>query len=121
MAGGAEPVEFVAVGVSLALGALGAGAQVGAQLIAFAGGVGAGLIQHPAGVGADPLGFCLGGAGGGLRACGLLPGVPGGVLGGGCRLAGLIPLRLGGAERCSASARAWATAASRSAPAAATR
>jgi len=34
VAGGAEPVQFVAVGISLAFGALGAGVQVGAQLIA---------------------------------------------------------------------------------------
>ncbi len=98
MAGDAEPVQFVAVGISLTFGALGAGAQVGAQLLAFAGRLGPHLIQHLAGVGADPLGLGLGSAGGGLRTCGLLPGVPGSVLGGGCRLAGLLPLRVGGAD-----------------------
>ena len=38
---GAELGEFVAVGVGLAFGAFGPGAQVGAQIVAVAGGVGA--------------------------------------------------------------------------------
>jgi hypothetical protein len=38
-AGGAEPVEFGPIGIRLLFGA---GAQVGAQFLAFAGGVGAG-------------------------------------------------------------------------------
>jgi hypothetical protein len=71
--GGAEPVQFVAVGISLLLGALGAGAQVRAQLIAFAGSLGAHLVQHLLCVGADPSGFSLGGASGGLGAGGFLP------------------------------------------------
>jgi hypothetical protein len=35
----AAVVEFVAVGVGMSFGALGAGAQVGAQLVALAGGI----------------------------------------------------------------------------------
>lgn len=76
-AGGAEPVEFGPVGIRLLLGALGTGAQVGAQFLAFAGGIGAGLAQGVLGTGADPAGFCLGGFGGGLRAGALLLGLPG--------------------------------------------
>src|SRR5260370_23285708 len=70
-AGGAEPVQFAAVGISLLLGALGAGAQVRAQLIAFAGSLGAHLVQHLLCVGAGPSAFSLGGAGRGLGAGGL--------------------------------------------------
>jgi hypothetical protein len=46
---------FVAVGVGLLLGAL--GAEVGAQFLAFAGGVGAGLREYLGGAGPHPLGF----------------------------------------------------------------
>ncbi len=67
MAGGAELAEFVAVGVGLLLGAFGAGAQVGAQFLAFAGRLGAYLVQRLLRVGADPSGFVLGGAAGGNR------------------------------------------------------
>ena len=114
--------EFIAVGIGLAFGMSGAGAQVGAQLIAFAGRLGAHLVQHLLGVGADPLGFGPGGAGGGLGAGGLLLILPGRGLGVGCRLAGLVRGRLSAVwMRCPASSRAWATAASRSAAAAAVR
>src|SRR5581483_383636 len=97
-AGGAELGEFVAVGVGLVFGAFGAGAQVGAQFLAFAGRVGAYLAEHLLGVDADPSGFGLGGAGGGLGAGGLLLGLAGSGLGGGCRLAGLVTMGLGGAD-----------------------
>jgi hypothetical protein len=81
VAGGAELAEFVAVGVSL--GALGAGAQVRAQLITLTGRLGGHLL----GVGADASGFGLGGAGGGLGAGSLLLGLP-----------GLLPLRVSGTD-----------------------
>jgi hypothetical protein len=94
--GGAELGEFVAVGVGLGLGALGAGAQVGAQLLTLAGGVSVGLTEHPAGVGTDPLGLGLGGVRGGLSTRDLLPRLPGGGLGVRCRLPGLGAVGLGG-------------------------
>jgi hypothetical protein len=93
-AGGAELGEFVAVGVGLPLGPLGAGAQVRTQFLAFAGGVGAGLAEHPAGVGAYPLGFGLGGVRGGAAVgfggLGSLLGGCRAVLGGGQLLAHLL-------------------------------
>jgi hypothetical protein len=77
----------------------GAGAQVGAQLIAFASRFGPHLVQHLAGVGADPLGFGLGSAGGGLGAGGLLLSPPGGGLGGGRVSEGVDPVPQPGTQR----------------------
>jgi hypothetical protein len=58
----------------LAFGALGAGAQVGAQLPAFAGRLGAHLVQHLLGIGANPSGFFLGGEHGNRERWPWLPG-----------------------------------------------
>ena len=102
--GGAELGEFVAVGVGPLLGALSAGTEIGAQFLSFAGGVGAGPGEHLGGVGPYPLGF---GRCGGL-----------GVR---CRLPDLVAFGFGAADFESASARAWAMAASRSALASAIR
>ena len=102
----ADAGQLGTVGVGLVFGPLGAGPQVGAHLVAFAGGLGAELGNHPFGVGAGPLGLRLGGLPGGLGAGGLLlclPGLAGGTIG---ELAGLVPVGLAAATRRSASARA---------------
>ena len=78
---GAEPAEFVAVGVGLALGALGPGPQVGTQLVAVAGGLGAEAGQHLVRIGANPGGLGTGGLGSSLRTGGVLLGKLGGLLG----------------------------------------
>jgi hypothetical protein len=91
-------MKFVTAGVGLLLGAFGAGAQVSAQLVAFAGCLGACLVQCLPGVGADPLGLGLGGVRGGLGAGSILLGLPGGGLGGGCCLAGLVAVGVGGPD-----------------------
>jgi hypothetical protein len=63
-ADGAELGKFIAVGIGLPLGLLGAGAQVRAQFLALAGGVSAGLAQHLGCVGRNPLGLRLAGTAG---------------------------------------------------------
>ena len=73
------------------LGAFGAGAEVSAQRVAFAGSLGAHLAQQAISVRADSFRFRLGGVGGGLRAYGVLLSLPRGGLGLGCHLAGLAP------------------------------
>ena len=79
-------------------GAFGAGAQVGAEFVAFAGGFGAELGEDPFAVGAGPVSFGAGGVLGGLGADSFLVCLAclfGGVGGG---LAGLVPFGLGGAD-----------------------
>ena len=68
----ADAGQFGAVGVGVVFGAFGAGAQVGAEFVAFAGGFGAELGEDPCAVGAGPVGFGAGGVLGGLGAGGFL-------------------------------------------------
>jgi hypothetical protein len=90
--------EFFAVGVGVAFGTFGAGAQVGAEFFAFPSRLSAELRERVLGVGADPLGFSASGSLGCLGAGGVLLSVPGLLVGLVGALPGGIPLRFGSSD-----------------------
>ena len=90
--------DFVAVGVGLAFGTLGAGAQVGAQLVTVPDGIRPEAGQRLVRISTDPAGLGRGGFGGGLRPGCLLLRQPGGLFGLLCPRQGPVPVGLGGAD-----------------------
>jgi hypothetical protein len=103
----ADAGQLGTVGVSLVFGSFGAGAQVGAQFVTFAGGFGTEFGEHSFGVGAGSVGLGAGCLPGGLGAGGVLLCLACLFSGVGGELAGLARSASAALTRRSASARAW--------------